>query len=253
MRHYITLLRNELWKLMISPSTYIAAFLFLLMMGFLFHLILGEFATNPQDENPSEMFFKLFFLPVFFMVPLLTMRSIAEERNKGTIENLMTTPVTATEVILAKFSAVYIYYIALWALTGSFHYLFYIFVDQESVFDPYPIIGGYAYVAISGTLFLALGIFSSSITRSQLVAGIVSFSLVFGFLVLGSNLGEMAMLWQEEPAWFSSLADHANALEHMDSFSAGVIDTRAIVLYASCSAAFLFLSILIVEYQEGAC
>ena len=238
---------------MISPSTYIAAFLFLLMMGFLFHLILAEFATNPQDENPSEMFFKLFFIPVFFMVPLLTMRSIAEERNKGTIENLLTTPITVTEVILAKFSAGYVYYLALWALTGSFHYLFYHFVDDESVFDPYPIIGGYSYVAVSGILFLSLGIFASSLTRSQLVAGIVSFSLVFGFIVLGSNLGDIAMLWSDEPTWFTALADHVNVLNHMDSFSSGVIDTRAVVLYASCSAAFLFLSILIMEYQEGAC
>jgi len=252
MRHYFTLLKNELWKLMISPSTYIAAFLFLLMMGFLFHLILAEFATNPQDENPSEMFFKLFFVPVFFMVPLLTMRSIAEERNKGTIENLMTTPVTATEVILAKFSAGYIYYVSLWILTGSFHYLFYYFVDSESVFDPYPIIGGYTYVAVSGMLFLSLGIFSSSLTRSQLVAGIVSFSLVFGFILLGSYLGDMATLWSDEPTWFTTLSDHVDVLDHMDSFSAGVFDSRPIILYTSCSAAFLFLSILIMEYQEGA-
>ena len=96
MRHFTTLLRSELWKLLVSPSTYIAAFLFLLIMGFLFQLILVDYASDPKEENPSITFFRLFFVPVFFMVPLLTMRSVSEERSRGTIETLMTTPVTAT-------------------------------------------------------------------------------------------------------------------------------------------------------------
>ncbi|MBN12610.1 MAG: hypothetical protein CMI17_06355 [Opitutaceae bacterium] len=253
MRHFITLLRNEIWKLLISPSTYIAAFLFLLVMGFLFQLILLEYASDPKEENPSITFFRLFFLPVFFMVPLLTMKSVAEERATGTIETLMTTPVTATEVILSKFCAGYLYYSLLWMFTGTFHILFYSFVQEDSLFDPYPIVGGYAYVAISGGLFLSLGIFASTLTRSQLIAGIVSFSLVFGFIVVGSFLDEMALPWIDQPRWVEILANHTDVLQHMRDFSSGIIDTRAIVLYASCSLAFLFLSILILEYREGGC
>ena len=131
-----------------------------------------DYASDPKEENPSITFFRLFFVPVFFMVPLLTMRSVSEERSRGTIETLMTTPVTATEVILSKFTAGYLYYAVLWAFTGCFHILFYSFVQEDSLFDPYPIIGGYAYIAVSGTLFLSLGIFSSALTRSQLVAGL---------------------------------------------------------------------------------
>ncbi len=251
MRHFFTLLRNELWKLLITPSTYIAAFLFLLIMGFLFQLILLDYANDPKEENPSITFFKLFFIPVFFMVPLLTMKSVAEERASGTIENLMTTPVTVTEVILSKFAAGYIYYTLLWAFTGSFHILFFSFVQKDSIFDPYPIIGGYAYIAISGALFLSQGIFASSLTRSQLIAGIVSFTLVFGFIVVGSYLDELALLWVNQPEWIDTLAKHTDVLQHMRDFSSGIIDTRAIVLYVSCSLAFLFMSILIVEYSEG--
>ena len=252
MRHFTTLLRNELWKLLVNPSTYIAAFLFLFIMGFLFQLILVDYASNPKEENPSVTFFRLFFVPVFFMVPLLTMRSISEERARGTIETLMTTPVTATEVILSKFSAGYIYYAVLWALTGSFHILFYSFVQEDSIFDPYPIIGGYAYIAVSGTLFLSLGIFASALTRSQLVAGIASFSLVFGFIVVGSYLEDLAFPWLDNPDWIDMLAKHTDVLQHMRDFSSGVIDTRALALYGSCACAFLFLSILILEYREGA-
>ncbi|MGK0236597.1 MAG: ABC transporter permease [Verrucomicrobiia bacterium] len=251
MRHFFTLLRAELWRLLINPSTYIAAFLFLLIMGFVFQWILLDYANDPKEESPSLTFFQIFVFPIFFMVPLLTMRSIAEERASGTIETLMTVPVTATEVILSKFCASYAYYALLWAFTGSFHYLFFSFVQEDSIFDPYPIIGGYAFIAISGTLFLSLGIFSSAMTRSQLVAGIVSFTLVFGFIAIGSNLDELATLWIAQPIWVQQLSEHTNVIQHMRDFSSGVIDTRAIVLYLSCSLAFLFLSILILEYREG--
>lgn len=252
MRHFFTLLRAELWKLLINPSTYIAAFLFLLVMGFLFQQILMDYASAPKEENPSITFFRLFFVPVFFMVPLLTMRSVAEERASGTIETLMTTSVTATEVILSKFCASYAYYALLWAFTGSFHYLLFSFAQEDSIFDPYPIIGGYAYIAVSGTLFLSLGIFASAMTRSQLIAGIVTFSLVFGFVVVGSFLDELTLFWLSQPDWMTQLAQHTDVLQHMRDFSSGIIDTRAIVLYGSCSLAFLFLSILILEYREGA-
>ena len=136
--------------------------------------------------------------------------------------------------------------------TGCFHILFYSFVQEDSLFDPYPIIGGYAYIAVSGTLFLSLGIFSSARTHSQLVAGIASFSMVFGFIVVGSYLEDLALPFLSRPEWIGMLAKHTDVLQHMRDFSSGVIDTRAIVLYGSCSLAFLFLSILILEYREGA-
>lgn len=252
MRHFLTLLRNELWKLIISPSAYIAAFLFLLIMGFLYQALLDEFAKNPSEQDPSLLFFRLFFLPVFFMVPLLTMKTVAEERATGTIETLLTTPVTVTEVILSKFAAGYLYYLALWAFTGLFHAIFFHFAQNEAAVDPYPIIGGYAFIALSGLLYLSLGIFASSLTRSQLVAGIVSFTLVFAFIILGSAMQEQTATWFEKPQWFEDLVSHTNSMDRMREFASGIIDTRAIVLYLSCAAAFLFLSILVVEYREGA-
>lgn len=252
MRHYFTLLRSEIWKLLINPSTYIAGFLFLLIMGFMFQWMLQFFAEDPQEETPSVLFFRMFFLPVFFLVPLLTMRSIAEERRSGTIETLMTTPVTATEIVLAKFTASYLYYTVLWLITCAFHAIFFAFAQSDSIMDPYPLIGGYFYIFLSGTLFLSIGIFASSITHSQLVAGILSFSLVFGFIVIGSNVEDISMLATDHAFWIRQFSDHIDALQHMGDFSSGIIDTRAIVLYLSCAATFLFFSILMVEYRDGA-
>ena len=252
MRHFITLLRAEIWRLLISPSTYIAGFLFLLIMGFMFQWLLRVYALDPQDESPSVLFFRIFFVPIFFMVPLLTMRSIAEERKSGTIETLMTMPVTATEVVLSKYFASYLYYAALWMITASFHIVFYLFAQQDTIIDPYPIIGGYLYILVSGAFFLSLGIFASASTNSQLVAGIVGFSLVFAFIVVGSNIEDITVIATEQKYWIRQLSDHLDALQHMNDFSSGIIDTRAIVLYLSCAATFLLLSILMVEYREGA-
>lgn len=252
MRHYFTLLRNEIWRLLISPSTYIAAFLFLLVMGFMFQWLLRLYTSDPQDETPSILFFRMFFVPVFFMVPLLTMRSISDERRSGTIETLLTTPVTITEVVLSKFTASYLYYCTLWLITGAFHLIFFTFAQADTVIDPYPLIGGYGFIFLSGTLFLALGIFASSITNSQLVAGIFGFTLVFAFIVIGSNVEDLSVLVGEKSYWVRQFADHTDTLQYMNDFSSGIIDTRAIVLYLSCAATFLFLSILMVEFRDGA-
>lgn len=251
MRHYFTLLRYEIWRLLISPSTYIAGFLFLLVMGFLFQTMLSLYASNPQDETPSVMFFRTFFIPVFFMVPLLTMRSVADERRSGTIENLLTTPVTITEIVLAKFTASYLYYCVLWLTTASFHFIFFAYSQSGSI-ERYPLIGGYFYIFLSGTLFLSLGIFASSLTKSQLVAGILSFTLVFGFIVIGSNVEDLTLLASERSIWIRQFSDHTNSLQQMGDFSTGIIDTRAIVLYLSSSLTFLFLSVLAIEYRDGA-
>jgi len=112
MRLFRILLAHELRMLLVSPATYIAATLFLLVMGFVFAGILETFTAAPQEAAPAAVFFQLFWLPVFFMVPLLTMKSIAEERRLGTLETLLTTPVSTPQVVLAKFAASYALYLA---------------------------------------------------------------------------------------------------------------------------------------------
>ncbi len=220
-------------------------------MGFLFQWMLRLYTSDPQDETPSVLFFRMFFIPVFFMVPLLTMRSVAEERRSGTIETLLTTPVTITEIVLAKFTASYLYYCSLWLITASFHFIFFAYAQRDTPLDPYPLLGGYGYIFLSGTLFLSLGIFASSLTKSQLVAGILGFTLVFGFIVIGSNIEDLSVLASGQTRWIRQFADHTDALQHMGDFSSGIIDTRAIVLYLSSASTFLFLSVLAIEYRDG--
>src|SRR6058998_3536943 len=123
MKHFWTILSHELRMLLVNPATYIAAVLFLGVMGFIFTGILETYSHTSQELSPGYVFFELFWLPVFLLVPLLTMKCLAEERRLGTLETLLTTPVTTTEVVLGKFGAAYFLYLALWASTSGFFYL----------------------------------------------------------------------------------------------------------------------------------
>src|SRR5450432_130529 len=117
MKHFPTILGHEIRMLLVNQSTYIVATAFLVFMGFIFTGILDSYSKAAQDLSPTYVFFEFSFVPVFFMVPLLTMKCLADERRLGTIETLLTTPVSTTEVVLGKYAAAYLLYVALWAAT----------------------------------------------------------------------------------------------------------------------------------------
>lgn len=251
MRHFPCLLAHELRMLFISPSTYVAAFLFLLLMGFVYLLGLDAVAREPSDQLPSELFFQLFWLPVFFMVPLLTMRSIAEERRLGTLETLMTTPASASEIVLSKFLAAYSLYMLLWGMTLGFPLVVRWSVPSAALevplFDIASLAGGFLFIAVSGTLYIALGIFASSLTRTQLVAGMLSFSLLFILIISGRLLTQLPMMEIGWLGWFETSLDYFQTFKHLEDFSRGVIDTRPLVLYLSNSLLLLGITVLVVE------
>ena len=253
MRHYFTLLGHELRMLLFAPSTYIAAVLFLAVMGFIFTGLLEAYSKAPQEFSPATGFFQLFWLPVFFMVPLLTMKTISEERRLGTLETLLTTPVSTGEVVLGKYSAAYLLYLLLWGSTGGFFYLLYRFSHDGRFIDVGPLLGGYLFVAVTGLLFIAIGIFASAVTRSQAVAGILCFSLLFLF-ILGLRLIEGfvnldALFRPDLLLPLQTALGYARIFDHLEDFSHGVIDTRQVFFYLSGTTLMLILSILGVEVK----
>ena len=187
MKHFWTIFSHEIRMLLVSPGTYVAAVFFLATMGFMFTGILEAYSHAPQDASPAIMFFKYFWFPVIFMVPLLTMRCLAEERRLGTIETLLTTPVTTPEVVLGKYGAAYGLYLALWGATGGFFLILKNFAGNSSrLLDPGPLAGGYVFVAVSGLLFIAIGVLASALARNQAVAGFLCFFMLSG-LIWGDN------------------------------------------------------------------
>jgi ABC-2 type transport system permease protein len=247
MRHYFTILSHEIRALLYSPSTYIAAVLFLAVMGFNFSAILDMYSKAPQETPPSATFFQIFFIPVFFMVPLLTMKCFAEERRMGTLETLLTTPVSTAEVVLGKFSAAYLFYILLWGSTLSFHYLLRLYARDARYLDSGPLIGGYLFIAVSGLLFVSLGVLASALTRNQSVAAILSFTMLFGLIVGLRYLGEVNGLNSASLLQVKTTVDSLQIFNHVDDFTHGVVDTRQIFFYVTGSVLALIFSILGVE------
>jgi ABC-2 type transport system permease protein len=247
MRHYFTILSHEVRTLLYSPSTYIAAVFFLEVMGFIFASMLDLYNKAPLETPPAVMFFEFFWFPVLFMVPLLTMKTIADERRQGTLETLLTTPVTTAEVVLGKFSAAYLFYLLLWGSTLGFHYLLQLYARDVRFFDPGPLIGGYLFIAVSGLLFIAIGILASSMTRSQPVAGIFTVVLLILVILAPRYLGEISALNQTIFTPVKSALDSLLIFDHVRDFTRGVIDTRQLFYYLTGSTLALIFSILGVE------
>jgi ABC-2 type transport system permease protein len=247
MKHFLTLLSHEIRMLLVNPSTYIAAMLFLLFMGFIFTGILENYSKSAQELSPANAFFQFFWFPVLFMVPLLTMKCLAEERRLGTIETLLTTPVTTTEVVLGKYGAAYFMYLTLWAATGGFFYILYKFVGDVHFIDLGPLVGGYLFIAVSGLFFVALGVFASSLSRNQAVAAILS--VVFLLAVIGGTnyLATSAWLDRDMLSPVKDAVEYVRVLSHRDDFTRGVIDTRQLLFYVSGTVLALIFSILGVE------
>jgi len=246
MRHFLTILSHEVRMLLVSPSTYVAAVVFLTVMGMTFTTLLESY-IEPQEASPATLFFRFFFVPVLVMVPLLTMKSISEERRLGTLETLLTTPVTTFEVVVGKFAAAYLLYISLWGATGGFFYILRRFAQDPRLLDFGPLFGGYLFIAVSGLFFVAIGIFASSLSRNQAVAGILSCSMLF-VLILGFYFAQSwGFLNHDALQPVKLVLQYADVFRHLEDFTQGIVDMRQILFYVSGATLALIFSILGVE------
>lgn len=248
------LFRHELKCLLYTPSTYIAMVLSLLLMGFFFFVTLLTISSEVQDQLPPTLFFSLFWIPVLLIVPMLTMRSFAEERRLGTIETMLTAPIQPSQLVLAKFLAAYSFYLLVWALTIVYPILTSLVLKQPEfnlkLFHFGALAGGYLFIAVSGSLFVAIGIFTSSLTRSQLVAGMLSFSILFMIIV---GVAAIHMLQFDSGAGSlipDTALDYFQVFEHFDDFSRGMVDTRPFAYYLTGTIAVLGFSVLIIESKS---
>lgn len=252
MRHFLTIFRYELRMLFISPSTYVAGTVFLCIMGGIYWFALQQ-ATMQNGETllPVESYFFVFWVPLFILVPLITMRSFAEERRAGTLGALMTTPTSAFAVVLGKFAAAYVLYVALWALALLFPVIAWQMLKD---FCPDPRLlalsslkGGALFVALSGLLYVAMGILASSLTRSMLVAGLLTSCGLFVFVVLGGVLQMLPLNVYESFAWLEAPAEYLRTFRHLENFYGGLIESRPFFLFISGTALALGLTTLNVE------
>ena len=248
------LTRHELRGLLYTPSTYIAMVLSLLMMGFFYFITILTISSAEQDQLPPTIFFSLFWVPVLLIVPMLTMRSFAEERRLGTIETLLTAPIQPSQIVVAKFLAAYFFYLSVWGLAIAYPIITALVLDQpdltERLFHTGALTGGYLFIGASGALFVSIGIFTSSLTRSQLVAGMLSFSILFMLIVGVAAIHMLQMETGSSQLLPETVLDYFQLFEHFDDFSRGLIDTRPFVYYISGTIAVLGFSVLVIESKS---
>jgi len=250
MKHFLTLLKHELKSILISPASYLAAFFFLIVMGLIYQLVLQDYNKSAQELLPNSIFFNAFIFPVLFLVPLLTMRSIAEERRLGLMDSLLTTPINSIELVASKFTAVYSYYCFLCLLTLAYPAITYHFFPDERILDKASLIGGFAIICSSGLLYISIGILASSLARSQLVAGLLTFSMLFGLILGVQMIKEKADEYFESYPIVSMLLEYIQVVDHVRDFSRGVLDTRPIILYVSGSLLMLSIAVLAVDHKR---
>lgn len=185
-----------------------------------------------------------FWIAILFATPALTMRLVAEERRSGTMETLLTAPVTETQVILAKWLAGFVMYLAL-----LLPYAIYLpFLHREFPFDLGPILSLGVGLATLGMMFVAIGVFFSSLTRNQVVAGIWTFAILF-LLILLTSLG-YASASERRSEWADVLL-HTAILYQTAEFAAGRLDLRFLAIHLSMTGFMLFLAVKVLTASRG--
>ena len=241
MRKFYTLLMREVRGYFHSPIAYIVLVFFLLVSGVNFCVFVLPYMNQRQMEaSVEELFFNwfLFWLPFVLIFPLITMRLFAEEFKLGTIEPLMTAPVRDWQVVLAKFFGALVFYIALCIPTLAYFWIFQTVAHQPAAHSAGAFCGPYLMLLLMGMFYLSIGCFASVVTKNQIVAAIISFSAITLLFFLG--LVQFVLL--DVSSGMRELLGYFSAIEHMGTYSRGIIDTRPIVLYLSMTIVMLTLT-----------
>jgi ABC-2 type transport system permease protein len=228
--------KRELGNYFNSPIAYIFITVFLGLSGWLF------FKTFfVAGEASLRMFFGILPWIFLFFIPAITMRLWAEEKKSGTMELLMTLPVTDTEAVLGKYLASLVFL----ALSLVLSFIIPILVALLGDPDPGQVVGGYVGAVLMGGAFLAIGLFISSLTENQIVAFIVSAVVIFGLFILGEDFVLFGIPDRLVPVFsFIGLGGH------YDSISRGVIDSRDVIYYVSVIVFFLYLNVKSIEDRK---
>ena len=251
MSKWFAICLRELRSLAVSPVAAVCIAMFLLVTGYLFYTIviaasaqtrmvlrmqqmLPQLNINDTILTPSLRNFSVILL---LIVPLLTMRLIAEEKKQKTSELLLTSPVTVTQIVLGKYAAA----LALYALMLGLTLYMPLLLAQFGAIAWWPVASGYLGLFLVGAVFLAVGLFASSLTENQMIAAITSFALLLMMWLLGWAGAATA-----DSAW-GRLLTELSILDRLNHFLDGLVDTQDVVYLIGLIAVSLFLTHRVVE------
>ncbi len=255
MRNILTLTRKELYSYFQSPMAYVIIAVFLVVSGIIFSLrfsmfyydsleisrnpyIMQQYNLNATEQVLEPMFLTLNFLSLL-MIPMLTMRSLSEDKKSGTIELLLTYPVRDIEVAISKFLACVIVYVSMIALTLAYPAI----SAKVTTVEFRSLSMGYVGLLLSGAAFVALGVFVSSLTENQIIAVAVSYGLLLLFWLSGAAENLL-------PAPYNAVLTDLSIFKHMEDFSRGILNTHDLVYYLIFAALFIFLTLRSLEVTK---
>ncbi len=253
MRNIVAIARKELRSYFASPIAYVVIGMFTFIFGYFYVALLNFFVQQSMQMgamgmgggpvNVNQQMIRLLLqnaaVVVLFVLPMITMRTYAEEKRSGTIELLLTSPVTDFQIIVGKFVGALTLYAAMLAVTLIHIAVLFWYGNPEWK----PIATGYLGLLLLGGCFISVGLLVSSLTRNQIIAGMLTFGL---FLVLwvidwiGSFGGETV----------GRIVSYLSITGHFDDFAKGVIDTTHLVYYLSFITFGLFLTAKAVDSER---
>ncbi len=237
-RQFWAIVRREVSGYFHAPIAYVFGVMFLVVQGVSFWATVKVLA-DPSQRAPYGAVLRslyggtfLYWVVLIVVVSVISMRLLAEERRSGIWEALMTTPVREGTVILAKWFAAVLFLVVLWLPTLLFLGVLNAHTPVDVGLDFGPILGAYIGVVVIATGFLGVGIAASAATTNQIIAAMITFSLLLGLVLVG-HVRMIAAAWFADWPVLSQIAAVIDVRAHMDAFARGAIEVRWLVLHTS--------------------
>ena len=249
MRNVLAIAEKEIRTYFASPIAYVIIGLFTLLFGWIFFAYLSYFLRNSEqmmgggnvnvNQQVISGVLQTCAVIVLFVMPMITMRTYSEEKRSGTIELLLTSPVTDIQIILGKFLGALALYVAMLSVTVLYVLLLFWYGNPEWR----PIVAGYLGLLLMGGCFLSVGLLVSSLTKNQIVSAIGTFAVFLFLWMINWNVDSSGPTTRE-------ILNYLSITEHFGDFARGIIDTKHVIYYLSFITFGLFLTAKSVDSER---
>ncbi|MFC1588316.1 ABC transporter permease [Planctomycetota bacterium] len=227
--------KREFFSTLFAPTAFIIVAVFLGVFGYLFHSVLRQ-----TEQASLRYVFGTMSMVLVFVIPIITMRSFAEERKTSTLESVLTCPVAEFQLVSAKFIGCMSFYIFLLAPTAIYIYQLMRWGAQPNMPE---LLMGYGGMILLGAVYTSFGILCSSLVRDQVIAAFIACILLLSLNMIGMSAQTVKNEWVNV-LYFMTLGTH------LQIFFRGILDLRGVVYFLSMITAFFYFTVKIVEARK---
>jgi ABC-2 type transport system permease protein len=251
-RNILAIAGKELRSYFASPIAFVIIGLFALLFSRFFYAYLMVFVQRSSGmmqmqgggaNNINQEMIRYVLMNsaviILFVMPMITMRTYSEEKRSGTIELLLTSPLTDLEIIVGKFLGAMGLYAAMLSVTVLYMGILFVYGNPEWR----PVVAGYLGLLLLGGCFISVGLLISSLTKNQIVAGVVTFAVFLMLWIINWSADQSGPTMR-------AVLNHLSIIDHFDDFARGIIDTKHVVYYLSFITFGLFLTAKSVDSER---